>query len=164
MRLSVAQEHPLLRQHVPLLERLGVDGMSSDESDVDDADDGGSRTRRPIYQVVTPAWRATEVGDWLEAFDSVYFLSRRSKQDLRGQYPRLRGRIPVKVDDKAKPVPSLPRNAYHASWITLQRQVEFRLKPLNQDYPFCHENGLIRYVSYFSADFLTAYLLSTILS
>ncbi|KAJ8689374.1 hypothetical protein PTI98_013399 [Pleurotus ostreatus] len=143
MRLSAAQQHPLLRQHVPLLERLGVDGMSSDESDVDEPGDGGSRAKRPIYQVITPAWRATEVGDWLEGFDSVYSLLRHSKQDLRGQYPRLQGRIPVVVDDKAKPVPSLPRNAYHSSWISLQRQPEFCLKPVDQDYPFWHENGLI---------------------
>ncbi|KAF9486898.1 hypothetical protein BDN71DRAFT_1437256 [Pleurotus eryngii] len=60
MRLSVAQEHLLLRQHVPLLEHLGVNGMSSDESDIDNASDAGLQARCPIYQVIMPVWRATE--------------------------------------------------------------------------------------------------------
>lgn len=95
------------------LERLGPEGMSDDESDVEDChDEARPRPRRPVYRVKSPCWRATEVGEWLEVFDVVHLFERRTKPDLRGQYPRLRTRVPRVVDDEAKPVQQLPVNIY----------------------------------------------------
>ncbi|KDQ22492.1 hypothetical protein PLEOSDRAFT_1050998, partial [Pleurotus ostreatus PC15] len=144
-RLDTAQTHPLLHRHVPMLERLGPEGMSEDESVVeDDHNEARARPRRPVYRVKSPCWRADEVGEWLEVFDVVHLNERRTKSDLRGQYPRLRARVPHIVDDEAKPVQQLPVNTYHATWLESQTNPSHRLRPLADRYDFRHDNALFR--------------------
>lgn len=91
-RFSIAQTHPFLQHHVPILQRLGVNGMSEDESDCDDlADAPGIRSRPPRYYVVRPAWRARNLTAWLQTFDSMHILMRRmTGEPSRGAYPRQR--------------------------------------------------------------------------
>ncbi|KAF4563775.1 hypothetical protein EYR36_003017 [Pleurotus pulmonarius] len=147
IRLDTAQGHPLLQRHVPMLERLGPEGMSDDESDVEDGhDEARPRPRRPVYRVKYPCWRAAEVGEWLEVFDVVHLYERRAKPDLRGQYPRIRARVPRVVDNEAKPVQQLPVNTYDATWLESQINPNHRLRPLADRYDFRHENGLFSLV------------------
>ncbi len=128
-----------------MLERLGPEGMSDDESDVEDGhDEARPRPRRPVYRVKYPCWRAAEVGEWLEVFDVVHLFERRAKPDLRGQYPRIRARVPRVVDNEAKPVQQLPVNTYDAIWLESQINPNHRLRPLADRYDFRHENGLFR--------------------
>ncbi|KAF9490509.1 hypothetical protein BDN71DRAFT_1367878, partial [Pleurotus eryngii] len=63
-RYDIALQDPCLQRHLELLGRLGVDRMSSDESDEED----GSG---PVFRVRRPNWRAPIVGRWLQVFDSV---------------------------------------------------------------------------------------------
>ena len=76
LRLEAAQQHPLLQRHVDIMQRLGPDGMSSDESDVEDGRGGEdpANPTRPIFRVVAPGWRAREVGEWLEPFDAIHLF------------------------------------------------------------------------------------------
>ncbi|KAF7436045.1 hypothetical protein PC9H_002871 [Pleurotus ostreatus] len=148
LRLEAAQQHPLLQRHVDIMQRLGPDGMSSDESDVEDGRGGEdpANPTRPIFRVVAPGWRAREVGEWLEPFDSIHLFSRRNSDDLRGQYPRLRLRTSRTrtVDRTARAVKDLPVNAYDPAWLEQQTQADFTVRATNQRYEFQHDNRLFR--------------------
>ncbi|KAF9500230.1 hypothetical protein BDN71DRAFT_1427490 [Pleurotus eryngii] len=143
--LDTAQGHPLLQRHVPMLEQLGPEGMSNDESDVEgDHDEVRPHPHHPVYRVKSPCWRAAEVGEWLEVFDIVHLFEWCTKPDLRGQYPCLRTRIPHVVDDEAKPMQQLPVNTYDATWLESQINPNHKPRPLAHRYDFRHENGLFR--------------------
>ncbi|KAK7686692.1 hypothetical protein QCA50_010292 [Cerrena zonata] len=87
-----------------MLDRLGRDGMSSDESDTDER---GTKFGR----VLVKPWRATSVGLWLQKLDQPINGERR-----RGRPPRPRVRS-GKINYLSRPVKKLPCNAYHPEWI-----------------------------------------------
>ena len=66
---------PLLRCHVDMLERVGVEGMSSDESDTEEAI-GNAYVRRnnTRYRAKQPVWQAIILDAWLRVFDTCYVL------------------------------------------------------------------------------------------
>lgn len=114
-RCDIALHEPRLQKHLDLLGRLGVDGMSSDESDGED----GSR---PVFRVRSPIWRAPIVGRWLQVFDSLYLKRRQITQDKRGCYPRIRVRSSSEPSCSKGFVEGLPLNAYDESWMARQSQ------------------------------------------
>lgn len=121
-----------------MLERLGVDGMSSDESDSDDLP--RTRRERVKFKVLTPRWRNPELSDWLHTFDTVYWVYRRDKGPSRGEHPRHRlhnVRSP-RFSAGKKYVPGLPINAYSETWLENRRDVDFAVCPENDLYDFSH--------------------------
>ncbi|KDQ50645.1 hypothetical protein JAAARDRAFT_51174 [Jaapia argillacea MUCL 33604] len=60
-RRNIAKKYDGLRHHVAMLDRLGPDGMSSNESEVD--------AQGRNYVVQRPLWRAPELCPWLGIFD-----------------------------------------------------------------------------------------------
>lgn len=133
-------EVPLLRKHVEVLQKMGTQGMSSDESDHEEVVNDpilGSRT--PQYRVLLPKWRSTELRAWLRIFDQIHMIERRSHGSLRGDFPRLR------IHDSGSPcystrqtyVNHLPRNAYDSAWLASRT----RVVP-TEDYTFSHHNEL----------------------
>ncbi|KAG2010580.1 hypothetical protein CC2G_013395 [Coprinopsis cinerea AmutBmut pab1-1] len=109
-----------LRGFSSLLQRLGPDGMSSDESE-DEVDSApGNRRIRPSYRVLTPRWRSDDLTELLHFIDSVHLMLRRmDPARQRGSWPRIRHHDPQrKIMSKSKRfVPGLPRNAYNEDFL-----------------------------------------------
>ena len=146
-RLEAAQHNPLLQVHVPILERLGVEGMSSDESDLDELPRyPRARLENPRYYVRRPRWRAEALGDWLRIFDSVHMVTHRSQSGgSRGALPHLRlyNAQSAKLSERESFVRALPINAYEEEWLANKHRSEYTVQP-NKDeiYHFVHSNAL----------------------
>ncbi|KAI0740917.1 hypothetical protein C8Q76DRAFT_608378 [Earliella scabrosa] len=132
-RLDVAQHHPGLQKHVYILQRLGPEGMSSDESEMENG--------RKVYKVFVKSWRAPAITPWLSVIDAIASLERTNAingMDGRGAQFRERRRS-SQVDDRSPPVGRLFLNAYSETW--LQRLTQFtrsRLKIRPKSYKFAH--------------------------
>ena len=143
-RLLVAQSFPPLHRHIAMLQRLGVDGMSDDESDVEELQlNPQTRQRAPRYFVVQPAWRAKTMTPWLQIFDSLHILLRRMNDSpSQGAYPRQRiyNYRPKRFSHRAKKyVSNLPLDAYDQHWLSTMYNVSFSVCPEKQPYDFAHD-------------------------
>ncbi|KAL0959438.1 hypothetical protein HGRIS_014682 [Hohenbuehelia grisea] len=133
-RLDVTRKYEHLRQHGHILRRLGVSGMSSDESD---HENGISQ-----YRVIQKHWRSPALTPWLRVFDAIHrrtrFGSANARRAGRGARPRLRvdGNG---VNFRSAPVPGLPHNAYSHEWLlSLPRIDRDDLVVGNVAYDFSH--------------------------
>ncbi|KAJ7818854.1 hypothetical protein B0H14DRAFT_2372937, partial [Mycena olivaceomarginata] len=137
---------PPLRKHVSMLELLGVDGMSSDES--------GQEDDRDEYKILAPLWRASEVAPWLRMFDTIHRILRAvgNPQAQQGMFPHRRILTNAKSRNK-KFVAGLPHNVYDQAWIAGEKLTEEVLYPTPDAYDFNHEPNIIQYVlfCYFTA-------------
>lgn len=129
-----------------MLERLGVQGMSSDESDREELPrNPRARLETPHFYVHSPRWRATRLTTWLHIFDAAHTVYRRSGEaGLRGAYPRLRVQNmenPVFSSSK-KFVRGLPLNAYDQQWLASRNDVPFTIQPAMERYDFDHDNEI----------------------
>lgn len=146
-RLDVAGRHPHLRQHVDILQRLGIDGMSSDESDYEEIPTNPpAAMRAPRYYVLRPRWRRDALSDWLETFDVVYNILRRESLGRRGAYSRRRvqNTTAITFSQNRSFVPCLPINAYKERWLSGRRDIEFSVVPTDA-YNFRHSSEVIKY-------------------
>lgn len=122
-----------------MLDRLGIDGMSSDDSDIDA---GGL----PQYRVTQPLWRAGSVGTWLRALDVLYLMHRReSGTTTRGAFPRRR-LVTLLSSSSNKFVPGLPINAYKPTWLRSRLEVKNTVRPNATPYLFLHSSAIQEYV------------------
>ena len=141
-RREVAKQYEPLQQHLEVLDALGVDGMSSDESDMDPA------TNQRRYTVVRPDWRHPDMHSWLEIFDQFHHYNHLNSwsNDRRGAFPHLRGGS-WKVHREAHPPRCLPVNAYDERWLEGREDmyVKYVLSPRAEPYDFSHSLALIRY-------------------
>ncbi|KAJ7690148.1 hypothetical protein B0H14DRAFT_2652525 [Mycena olivaceomarginata] len=114
---------PPLRKHASMLELLGVDGMSSDES--------GQEDDRDEYKILAPLWRASEdlAGSG---------KSSGSTRDI----PHRRILTNAKSRNK-KFVAGLPHNVYDQAWIAGEKLTEEVLYPTPDAYDFNHEPNII---------------------
>ncbi|KAJ7872355.1 hypothetical protein B0H14DRAFT_2502796 [Mycena olivaceomarginata] len=137
---------PPLRKHASMLELLGVDGMSSDES--------GQEDDRDEYKILAPLWRASEVAPWLRMFDTIHRILRAvgNPQAQQGTFPHRRILTNAKSRNK-KFVAGLPHNVYDQAWIAGEKLTEEVLYPTPDAYDFNHEPNIIQYVlfCYFTA-------------
>jgi hypothetical protein len=133
-----------------MIRRLGVDGMSSDESDSEDAlnvtSESGSNLTRG-YTILQPVWRAQGLSDWLHVFDSIHILGRRMRtlsSSVRGACPRHRKYKEGSKSKQSKCVRHLPHNAYDVHWLASQPvdNVDFEVQPDRECYEFLHDNSL----------------------
>ncbi|KAH8977963.1 hypothetical protein EDB86DRAFT_2816546 [Lactarius hatsudake] len=65
-RHSVVKIYDPLRKHIPFLDSLGPDGMSSDESAVEPS------MNQLTYMVIKPDWRHPDLHSWLKVFDQLH--------------------------------------------------------------------------------------------
>ena len=120
-----------------MIEYLGVDGMSSDDSET------GALDRDldvPRYRIRTPQWRADLVEPWLRTFDSVHTILRRagaSDDSRSGAFPRIRTATNQKSTSKTF-VSGLPINAYDPKWVQKDILREYDLHP-DAAYDFTHD-------------------------
>lgn len=131
-----------------MIEYLGIDGMSSDESEAEDLDLRPATCHPPRYLIHPPQWRARDVEPWLRMFDSVHNILRRCRvedHDTRGAFPRIRTPTNRKSASLTF-VPGLPTNAYDAEWMNRDILRKYDLHPLPQNYDFTHDADVILYV------------------
>jgi hypothetical protein len=126
-----------------ILQQLGVDGMSDDESDVEELQlDPQTRQRAPRYFVIRPVWRAKMLTPWLQIFDSVHILLRRMNNDhSQGTYPRQRiyNYRPQRFSRAKRYVSHLPLNAYDEHWLSTMYNIDFSVCPQKPPYDFAHD-------------------------
>ncbi|KAI0323556.1 hypothetical protein GY45DRAFT_1264373 [Cubamyces sp. BRFM 1775] len=138
-RLGVAHTYAPLRHHIPMLEALGVHGMSSDESD--------HRNGAVQYGVFKKEWRNPAITKWLRVFDSLYRRLRlnEASHSTPGSHPHLRF-YSDKQSSRHPPVKNLPRNAYDPEWLAGLNQYDIKLLGcLNVTYNFTHHPDMERY-------------------
>jgi len=142
-RCRVAKLYEPLQRHEAVLDALGVDGMSSDESDVDPT------TNQMLYTVVKPDWRHPDLHQWLKIFDQLYHRAHLHhwSNDRRGAFPHMRVGS-QKIHKKMHAPPHLPVNAYNPQWLEAREAlyVKHDLCPSAETYDFNHALDVIGYV------------------
>ncbi|KAI9061492.1 hypothetical protein FKP32DRAFT_1575860 [Trametes sanguinea] len=131
-RLAAALSYNALKPHVAMIRRLGPDGMSSDESCVEN-----DVVR---YDILVKKWRHPDLTSWLRTFDAVHRRQRFSQTNrtTRGAPVHWRN-VSTRVDNSRKPVAGLPKNAYNPEWLaTLQEMEREELIMQNESYAFTH--------------------------
>ncbi|KAI9433637.1 hypothetical protein H4582DRAFT_1783182, partial [Lactarius indigo] len=106
-RRGIAKLFDPLKRHLDILDALGSNGMSSDESDVD------CNSKRIAYTVVKPDWRHPDLHNWLKVFDQLHHRNHINSWSLdkRGAFPHIRIGS-QKVHKKVHVPTGLPINAY----------------------------------------------------
>lgn len=143
-RLNASKAHPGLRHHTQMLKYLGVDGMSSDDSD------HGVATGVPQYRIVKKSWRHPSLAPWLRVFDALHRHSRFRpvRRTTRGAQAHIR-LLGNRVDSSRAAVPQLCQNAYNPTW--LDGLNEFDREDLQMDanlYNFSHSPEIYQWVSF----------------
>ncbi|KAF8229290.1 hypothetical protein L208DRAFT_1287236 [Tricholoma matsutake] len=142
-RLEIAKHHPNLQKHVAILQRLGVEGMSSDESDRDETTRNPQmRLETPRVHVLLPQWRTEHLATWLHIFDSLHMVERWSMNgSSRGAYPHMciyNAHVP-RFSRSTGFVRGLLRNAYDACWLADRWESKFSVHPQDKNYNFSHD-------------------------
>ncbi|KAJ7128190.1 hypothetical protein C8R43DRAFT_887276, partial [Mycena crocata] len=152
-RRLIAYEFEPLQKHIEMLEWLGVDGMSTDESEGEN-EDGEPNQRDPEraqYQILNPQWRARRVAVWIRLFDSIHKILRKESgaAAAAGSFPRNR-RMTSRQSTSNKFVPGLPINTYDTQWMQSDRMREYDLLPTPKIYDFTHDERIIEFVAFIS--------------
>jgi hypothetical protein len=114
-RLQTAYEYREIKDHaVAIVESLGQDGMSSDESDHE-----GHRGEATYY-ILDKDWRSKQVTAWLRMLDSLHLRLRYNGkwQATAGAWPHCR-MTSLKESD-GPPVKGLPVDYYSRNWYVAQ--------------------------------------------
>jgi hypothetical protein len=125
--------------HLGILDALGIDGMSSDESFVD------PDTHQTTYTVTKPEWRHPDLHNWLGVFDQLHRRNHIESWsiDKRGAFPHIRS-WSQKVHSKSHAPSSLPINAYDPQWIEGRERfyLDHVLYPQMEEYDFTHSSDV----------------------
>lgn len=129
-----------------MLERLGVGGMSSDESDGEDINPP-TRLDAPRFHILRPTWRAKGLVVWLHMIDGVHMIARKSGDNgssLRGAYPRLRiyNAQSPRFSTSNRFVSKLPLDAYDVQWLNARNDLDFSVQPTQETYGFNHDDEI----------------------
>jgi hypothetical protein len=123
---------------------LGVDGMSSDESDHE------NMSGMPQFRIVKKPWRNPTLSPWLRVFDSIHRYSRFRpvRRTTRGAQPHIR-LLGNKVDDSCPAVIRLPGNAYNSAWLEMLDTYDREILEADEDeiYDFSHLPEVLEYVN-----------------
>ena len=125
-------DDPTLQQHIPLINYLSTQCVSSDESE--------EETKRTIdYPRVYPRWRSRQLANVLYKADAVAAANASipiGKRKKAGTQLRSRPHS-HKYNETAPAPPGLPRNCYDAEWfLGLPSHIQKQLKVQEVDYNF----------------------------
>ena len=136
-----AMSYDDLKTHVRMLRMLGVEGMSSDESSVEND--------IVHYRVLKKRWRSDRVTSWLRAFDAMYRKRRVSATNRRTRGAAVHSReLTNRFSDSRAAVPCLPRSAYDDTWLAgLQGPDLEDLCVSEEPYAFQHRPEIQQYVT-----------------
>ncbi|KAH9849298.1 hypothetical protein BC628DRAFT_1406433 [Trametes gibbosa] len=131
-RLTAALSYDALKPHVTMIRQLGVDGMSSDESSVEND--------ITHYEILQKRWRHPDLTAWLRAFDAIYRKMRVSETNRNSRGAAVHWRqVTTRFDNSRAAVPCLPKNAYSQEWLdALQEMDREDLAVHEQCYDFTH--------------------------
>ena len=104
-----------MKKHIDILERLGMEGMSSDEEDSDGD-----------YGVFKKVWRAKRVTFFLRILDSLHRMIRSSGGRGSQSGAKRRRRYLVDNETTSPPPRKLPRNMYASDWLETLGRVELQ--------------------------------------
>ena len=138
-RYHTAARYKATKEHLWILEKLGVDGMSSDEEDV------GAPVVR--YRVFVRPWRHSRVTAFLRILDALHrrWRKKAGTGSKRGSPPRLR--FLCKDVSRTRAVANLPCNAYDDAWLaTLSTVKKDDLRAQEKEYDFTHDGTVTEYV------------------
>ncbi|KAF9035481.1 hypothetical protein BJ165DRAFT_1355484, partial [Panaeolus papilionaceus] len=151
-RVFVFEQHPSLKPFLPEVERLGADGMSSDDSEYE-----GSAHFTPIRRstarpgqridlvVRKPLWRSESLSRLLHTADLLYPILRRLVTwDHRGGLPHPRLHLEDAESTSRKFPHKLPTNAYSRSWQSQQKDLMFVVAPLLHEYNYDNTTHTMR--------------------
>ena len=132
-----------LKKHLDILDTLGMNGMSSDESAVD------CDVKQITYTVVKPDWQHPDLHNWLKVFDQLHYWNHINSWSLdkRGAFPHIH--IGSQRVHKNVHVPKgLPINAYDPRWLEGREPLYVNevLCPTREPYTFTHSSNVIAYV------------------
>jgi hypothetical protein len=133
-KLRIAKKVLLLNKHIPMLEKLALESMSTDESDDDEGLVGDENT---ATSVVSPRWRAHHLTQWLRVFDSVHCASGMSQGS-----PRFCIFNNSRISQSTKFVANLPINAYDQRWLQRRNDVNFAVFLSTNQYDFTHDSDV----------------------
>jgi hypothetical protein len=91
-----------------VVDSLGVDGMSSDESEVDE-------NRQRVFRVKRRPWRSKALDKFLRRIDDDHNTTNAYGNNRAGCQPRIRKR-PAYNESTGKAIRNLPVNFYDANW------------------------------------------------
>ncbi|KAI6006373.1 hypothetical protein EDC04DRAFT_2611477 [Pisolithus marmoratus] len=132
MRLDAMAEHPKLRKHLPLVNYLRTQGISSDESE--------DETRRTIsYPRVYPRWRSQQLSAlmWEADLAILEFLSVTIGKCKKAGTQLQNRPHSEKFNDAAAAPPGLPVNCYDATWLSsLHPRSKKQLRVQEEEYDF----------------------------
>ncbi|PCH45159.1 hypothetical protein WOLCODRAFT_168110 [Wolfiporia cocos MD-104 SS10] len=118
-RLDACHFHEDLHKFIPVLERMGKEGMSGDESD----HQGGQRQ----YAIMRETWRNnTLLTKWLRILDllQLHMKFNGMGRAARGNWPRIRKLSSTRPKLAGKPVAGLPLNFYDPEWYAALRDTQ----------------------------------------
>ncbi|KAH9030593.1 hypothetical protein EDB83DRAFT_2173849, partial [Lactarius deliciosus] len=132
-----------LKKHVEVMDALGADRISSDESSFD------PHTSQTTYTVVKPSWRHPDIHHWLKVFDDLHHRNHINAFVLnkRGMFTHIRTSS-QKVGQAQYAPPGLPVNAYDPNWLQSKTALSLKheLHPKEYPYDFNHSPEVIVYV------------------
>ncbi|KIK31326.1 hypothetical protein PISMIDRAFT_86043 [Pisolithus microcarpus 441] len=132
LRLDTIANDSSLKRHLAFVQDLGSQGMSSDESEDENA-------RTISYLRVYPAWRSRQLGSLLWNVDDVAATNASvpiGKQKKSGTQLHVRPHSD-KVNKEAAAPPGLPHNCYDTAWLAkLSQQQKCELRVKDSDYNF----------------------------
>ena len=139
---------PGTKKHKDIMMRLGIDGMSDDESDNEISTRPVEQVRAPRYHVIHPRWRNETVHGFLHVLDLVYCIVRKIALRRRGAFTRQRqdGMTSWRYSTSENFVPGLPLSTYRESWLVerTQAEIDFEVYPTNDPYTFVHDPDVSR--------------------
>lgn len=132
MRLNAIVDNTELTKHVPLIQYLGAQAMSSDQSE-------DERKRTISYPRVYPRWRSPQLAALLWQADTASKLNRATPLGPRKK-PGTQLRIcphTHKYNETAPAPVGLSRNCYEPDWLSkLTEKSKKELKAQDKDYEF----------------------------
>ena len=133
-----------------MLQRLGPDGMSSDEEEIENG--------TIQYNIVVKEWRSEELTPWLRVFDAASRMLRLEPfPRRRGCHPRDR-RSTDQTGSTSYGVVGLPTAAYRPEWLArLGAYRREQLRDTNEPYDFIHTASAMTYVFLVNASMRLAY-------
>ncbi|KAI1783791.1 hypothetical protein LXA43DRAFT_902854, partial [Ganoderma leucocontextum] len=132
-RHKICARWPAMKNHIGLLERIGVEGMSSDEEDSDGD-----------YAVFKRVWRAKRVTFFLRLLDALHRMVRARKGQGSQSGAKRRRRYLVDNESTSPPPRKLPSNMYASDWLATLGRVELQELWPQSEYDITIDENIVK--------------------
>ncbi|CAG8605338.1 15219_t:CDS:2 [Acaulospora colombiana] len=138
-RVALMKYHDFPSDSITMVKSLGVDGVSSEESD-GESESGSDR----IFKIKRLSWRSPDLTTFLRRIDELP-LKKRGKRPLYQRRLRRR-RVVADINSEGRDaVPSLPSNLYRTEWLqSLNERARKKLDTQKDAFVFPRIDDLVR--------------------